>query len=66
VEDVDGPELDDDAEAVLCVAVPDAAPVVEPEVEVELDDPPQSVSSSASEPSPAATVHPLLRITCVS
>ena len=57
VEDVAGPELDD--EAVLWVAVPEeAAPVVE----VELDDPPHAVSSSSSEPSPVATVHPLLRI----
>jgi hypothetical protein len=44
---------------VLWVAVPEAAPVVE----VELDDPPHAVSSSTSEPSPVATVHPLLRIT---
>jgi hypothetical protein len=50
-------------EAVLWVAVADAAPVVEV---VELDDPPHAVSSSASELSPAATVHPLLRITCLS
>jgi hypothetical protein len=50
-------------EAVLGVVVPDAAPVVEV---VELDDPPHAVSSSASELSPAATVHPLLRITCLS
>jgi hypothetical protein len=46
-------------EAVLGVVVP----VVEV---VELDDPPHAVSSSASELSPAATVHPLLRITCLS
>ena len=59
VEDVAGPELDD--EAVLWVAVPEAAPVVE--VVLELDDPPHAVSSSTSEPSPVATVHPLLRIT---
>jgi len=52
------PELDDD-EAVLWVAAPEAAPVVE----VELDDPPHAVSSSSSEPSPAATIHPPLRIT---
>jgi len=51
------PELDDD-EAVLWVA----APVVE----VEFDDPPHAVSSSSSEPSPAATVHPLLRIRSLS
>jgi|SRR5580700_886178 hypothetical protein len=50
-------------EAVLWVAVPDAAPVVEV---VELDDPPHAVSSSTSELSPVATVHPLLRITCLS
>jgi hypothetical protein len=50
-------------EAVLWVAVPDAAPVVEV---VELDDPPHAVSSSTSEPSPVATLHPLLRITCLS
>jgi hypothetical protein len=49
-------------EAVLWVTVPEAAPVVE----VELDDPPHAVSSSTSEPSPVATVHPLLRITCLS
>jgi hypothetical protein len=58
----DDPVLDA-GEAVLWVAVPDAAPVVEV---VELDDPPHAVSSSASELSPAATVHPLLRITCLS
>jgi hypothetical protein len=63
VADVAGPELDDD-EAVLWVAVPEAAPVTE--VEVELDDPPHAVSSSSSEPSPVATVHPLLRITSLS
>jgi len=62
VEDVAGPELDD--EAVLWVAVPEAAPVVE--VVLELDDPPHAVSSSTSEPSPVATVHPLLRITSLS
>jgi hypothetical protein len=60
-DDVAAAELDDD-EAVLWVAVPDVAPVVE----VELDDPPHAVSSSSSEPSPVATVHPLLRITCLS
>ncbi len=64
VEDAADPELDDDDEAALWVALPEAAPVVE--VEVELDDPPHAVSSSTSEPSPAATVHPLLRITSVS
>jgi hypothetical protein len=65
VEDVAGPELDD--EAVLWVALPEAAaPVVEVEVVGEPDDPPHAVSSSASEPSPAASVHPLLRITSVS
>ena len=61
LEDVAGPELDDD-EAVLWVTVPEAAPVVE----VELDDPPHAVISSSSEPSPVATVHPLLRITSFS
>ena len=63
VEDVAGPELDDD-EAVLWVAAPEAAPVVE--VVLELDDPPHAVSSSTSEPSPVATVQPLLRITSLS
>ena len=63
VADAAGPELDaDDDEAVLWVTVPEAAPVVE----VELDDPPHAVSSSSSEPSPVATVHPLLRITSFS
>ena len=52
------PELDDD-EAVPWVAAPVAAPVVD----VEFDDPPHAVSSSSSEPSPAATIHPPLRIT---
>ena len=61
VEDVAGPELDDD-KAVLWVAVPEAAPVLE----VELDDPPHAVSSSSTEPSPVATVHPLLRIRSLS
>src|ERR1700728_1491015 len=56
------PVLDDDEEAVLWVTVPEAAPVAEGE----LDDPPHAVSSSTSEPSPVATVHPLLRITCLS
>jgi hypothetical protein len=60
VEDVAGPELDDD-EAVLWVAVPEAAPVVE--VVLELGDPPHAVSSSTSDPNTAATGHPLLRIT---
>jgi len=64
VEDVAGPELDDDDEAVLWVAVPEAAPVVE--VVLEPDDPPHAVSSSTSEASPVATVHPLLRITSLS
>ena len=50
-----------DDTAVLWVAVSEA--VVEG---VELDDPPHAVSSSASELSPAVTVHPLLRITCLS
>jgi hypothetical protein len=63
VEDVAGPELDDD-EAVLWVAVPEGAPVVE--IVLELDDPPHAVSSSTSEPSQVATVHPLLRITPLS
>jgi hypothetical protein len=53
----------DAEEVVLWVAVPEAAPVVEV---VELDDPPHAVSSSTSEPSPVATVQPLLRITCLS
>jgi len=64
VGDDEADEAEDDPvlaaeEAVLWVA----APVVEV---VELDDPPHAVSSSASELSPAATVHPLLRITCLS
>lgn len=64
LEDVAGAELDDDDEAVLWVAVLEAAVVVE--VEDGLDDPPHAVSST-SEPSPvAATVHPLLRITSLS
>jgi hypothetical protein len=62
VADVAGPELAPDDETVLWVAAPEAAPVVE----VELDDPPHAVSSSSSEPSPVATVHPLLRITSFS
>jgi hypothetical protein len=63
-----GDEAEDDdpvlapEEAGFWVAVPDGAPVV---VVVELDDPPHAVSSSTSEPSPVATVHPLLRI-CLS
>jgi hypothetical protein len=64
VADVADPELEDDVEAVLWVAVPEAAPVVE--VVDELDDPPHADSSSTSEPSPVASVHPLLRITCLS
>jgi hypothetical protein len=60
--DVADPELADD-EAVLWVAAPEAVLV---EVEVEPDDPPHAVSSSTSEPSPVATVHPLLRITFLS
>jgi hypothetical protein len=52
----------DDEEAVLWVTVPEAAPVAEGE----LDEPPHAVSSRTSEPSPVATVHPLLRITCLS
>jgi hypothetical protein len=56
----DDPVLADDT-AVPWVVVAEAAPVVE----LELDDPPHAVSSSTSEPSPAATVHPLLRI-CLS
>lgn len=50
---------DDD---VLCVAVLEFTPAA---VE-ELDDPPQPTSSNSSEPTPAATVHPLLRITPAS
>ena len=61
VADEAGPELDDD-EAVPWVVAPVAAPVVD----VEFDDPPHAVSSSSSEPSPAATVHPPLRITSLS
>src|SRR5580700_7488688 len=53
----DDPVLADDT-AVPWVAVSEAPPVVE----LELDDPPHAVSSSTSEPSPVATVHPLLRI----
>ncbi len=63
VADVAGPELDGD-EAVLWVAVPEAAPVLE--VELELDDPPHAASSSSTEPSPVATAHPLLRIASLS
>jgi len=59
-EDEDDPVLADDT-AVPWVVVPEDAPVVE----LELDDTPHAVSSSTSEPSPAATVHPLLRI-CLS
>ena len=60
VADEAGPELDDD-DAVLWVALPEAAP--EFEVVLELDDPPHAVSSSTSEPNPAAaTAHPLLRM----
>jgi hypothetical protein len=44
--------------AVLWVAAP-AAEVVE------LDDAAHPVSSSTSEPNPVATVHPLLRMTCL-
>jgi hypothetical protein len=60
-DDADEDEADSvlDDEAVLWVAVAEAAPVVD----VEPDDPPHAVSSSTSEPSPVATVHPLLRIT---
>jgi hypothetical protein len=58
--DEDDPVLADDT-AVPWVAESEAAPVVE----LELDDPPHAVSSSTSEPSPVATVHPLLRI-CLS
>jgi hypothetical protein len=50
---------DDDVDHVPGVAAPVAAPVVH----VEPDDPPHAVSSRSSEPSPAATVHLLLRIT---
>ncbi|HEV2257002.1 MAG TPA: hypothetical protein VGS06_28040 [Streptosporangiaceae bacterium] len=60
-DDVDeDPVLADDT-AVPWVAVPEAAPAAE----LELDDPPHAVSSSTTEPSPVATVHPLLRI-CLS
>jgi hypothetical protein len=55
--DEDDPVLADDT-AVPWVAVSEAAPAVE----LELDDPPHAVSSSTSEPSPVATVQPLLRI----
>ena len=58
VEDVAGPELDDDDEPAAWVA----APVVE----LELDDPPHAVSSKASEASPVATIHLFLRITSLS
>jgi hypothetical protein len=61
-EDEDDPVLAID-EAVPWAAVPWAAV---PVVEVELDDPPHAVSSSTSELSPVATVHPLLRITSLS
>jgi hypothetical protein len=59
--DDDEPALADDT-AVLWLAVLEGAP---PAVEVvlEFDDPPHAVSSSTSELSPVATVHPLLRIT---
>jgi hypothetical protein len=60
VEAGEDPVLADDA-AVPWVAVPEAAPPAE----LELDDPPHAVSSSTSEPNPVATVHPLLRI-CIS
>jgi hypothetical protein len=52
-------------EAVLWVAVLESLEFV-PAAVVELDDPPQPASSNSSEPIPAATVHPLLRITSVS
>jgi hypothetical protein len=55
--DDDDPVLADDT-AVPCVAESEAAPPAE----LELDDPPHAVSSSTSEPSPVATVHPLLRM----
>ena len=58
--DEDDPVLADDT-AVPWVAESEAAPAAE----LELDDPPHAVSSSTSEPSPVATVHPLLRI-CLS
>jgi hypothetical protein len=64
VEDVAGAELDDDDAPALWVVLLEAAPVVE--VGVEVGDPPHAVSRSTSEPSPAATVHPLFRITSVS
>lgn len=44
-------------------AVPVAVPVAVPAAEVEPDDPPQAVSSSTSDPNPAAAAHPVLRIT---
>jgi hypothetical protein len=53
----DDPVLADDT-AVPWVAESEAAPAAE----LELDDPPHAVSSSTSEPSPVATVQPLLRI----
>src|SRR5260370_25669586 len=56
-EDEEDPVLADDT-AVPWVAVSEAAPAGG----LELDDPPHAVSSSTSEPSPVATVHPLLRI----
>jgi hypothetical protein len=58
--DEDDPVLADDT-AVPWVAESEAAPAAE----LELDDPPHAVSSSTSEPSPVATVQPLLRI-CLS
>jgi hypothetical protein len=71
-EDEDDPVLAID-EAVPWAAVPWAAVpwaavpwAAVPVVEVELDDPPHAVSSSTSELSPVATVHPLLRITSLS
>jgi hypothetical protein len=61
----DEDEAGDEDDPVLAIdeAVPWAAV---PVVEVELDDPPHAVSSSTSELSPVATVHPLLRITSLS
>src|SRR5581483_8323639 len=49
------------ADPLLAAGWPEAPP---PSAEVELpDDPPHAASSSTSDPSPVAAVHPLLRIT---
>jgi hypothetical protein len=50
-------EVLDDADVLWLAGV-----LVVLETEVELDDPPHAASSSASDPSPAAAHHPLLRI----